>query len=56
MFEEKFKTIASVEVVHKYDAFASYEFQFEDDICEKEFVNFRASTSQNVNENISSEK
>ena len=43
LFEEKFKTIASVDVVHKYDAFAPYEFEFENYIYEKEYVNFRAS-------------
>lgn len=54
MFEEKLKTIASVYVVHKYDAFAPYEFEFKDNICEKEFVNFGASTI-NVNANINRE-
>ena len=43
LFDEKFKTIASVDV-HKHDAFAPYEFEFEDDVCEKKFVNFGAST------------
>ena len=43
MFQEKFETIASVDVVHKYDAFALYELEFEDDICEEEFIDFGAS-------------
>jgi len=43
LFEEKFKTIASINVVHKDDAFALYELEFEDDIYEEEFIDFGTS-------------
>jgi hypothetical protein len=43
LFQEQFEAIASVDVVHKDDAFASYELEFEDDIYEEEFINFGTS-------------
>jgi hypothetical protein len=42
LFQEEFQAVAPVDVVDEKYAFALYEAEFEDDIGEKEFVDFRA--------------
>jgi hypothetical protein len=42
LFQEKFQAVAAVDVVDEKYAFTLYKAEFEDDICEKKFVDFGA--------------
>jgi hypothetical protein len=42
MFQKELEPIAAVDVVDKHDAFAPYQIELEDHVCEEEFVDFGA--------------
>jgi hypothetical protein len=40
LFQKQFQTVTSIDIIDKEDAFAFYELEFQNDIGQKEFVDF----------------